>query len=134
MLRETVLAGILALSMTCTSVMAQTEAPPPGAAAPGETMMPPPGAEGAPVVKPMRQHRGGRAIIMSCRSRAMSEGLSGGSRRHAVLACVRAKRPVLASRMVCRHNGHRLGIAWRTGQMHAFVRRCLGHRSVRSVA
>ena len=130
MFRETLVAGILALSMTCTSVMAQTDAPPPGGPpAPGETMMPAP-TEGAPVVKPMRAHRGGRAIIMSCRSRAMSEGLSPGSRRHAVLACVRAKRPRLASRMVCRHSGHRLGIPFRTGQMHAFVRRCLGHHSV----
>jgi hypothetical protein len=130
MFRETLVAGILALSMTCTSVMAQTEAPPPGAPPQGETMMPPPSAEGAPVVKPMRQHRGGRAVIMSCRSRAMAQGLSGGARRHAVLACVRAKRPALASRMVCRHKGHRLGIAFRTGQMHAFVRKCLGRRSV----
>jgi hypothetical protein len=130
MFRETLVAGILALSMTCTSVMAQTEAPPPGAPTQGETMMPPPGAEGAPVVKPMRRHMGNRPLIMSCRSRAMAEGLSGGARRHAVLACVSAKRPRLASRMICRHKGHRLGIAWRTGQMHAFVRKCLGRRSV----
>ena len=131
MFRETLVAGILALSMTCTSVMAQTEAPPPGAPpAQGETMMPGPGTEGAPVVKPMRTHRGGRAIIRACRGRAMAQGLSGGQRHYAVVACVRAKRPHLASRMICRHKGRRLGIPFHTGQMHAFMRKCLGRHSV----
>jgi hypothetical protein len=81
---------------------------------------------GAPPMGSMSRRAANRALIASCRSRAIAHGLIGRERRHSVLACVRAKRPHLAARMVCRQKGRRMGLHYRTEQMHLFVRKCLG--------
>ncbi|MGO8833693.1 MAG: hypothetical protein ACLQE9_12890 [Roseiarcus sp.] len=134
MFKEAFVSGLLALTLACTSVMAQTEAPPapPGAA----EQAPPPGARGesmapsapmgAPPMRAFSRRAANRALIMSCRSRAIAHGLVGHQRRLAVLSCVRAKRPLLAARMVCRQKGKRLGLYPHSARLHAYVRRCLG--------
>jgi hypothetical protein len=129
--------------MACAPALAQSDSapPPPGATEqgppPGADQGPPPGGPnesmapsermGAPpMMGSMSRRAANRALIASCRSRANAHGLVGHERRHAVLACVRAKRPMLAARMVCRQKGHRMGLHFRTEQMHLFVRKCLG--------
>ncbi len=133
MFKQTLVSGLLVLTLACPPVLAQTDqAPPPGAAEQG----PPPGAPnesmapsermGPPPMGWMSRRAANRALIASCRSRAIAHGLMGYQRRHAVLACVRAQRPHLAARMVCRQKGRRIGLHYRTEQMHLFVRKCLG--------
>jgi hypothetical protein len=141
MYRQALLSGLLALTLSCTSVVAQTDAPPPGAPADNSQSGPPAGGPGpgepmagqgdaAPMSSP-RMGMGSRrainkAIIASCRSRASARGLIGHQRRQAVLACVRAKKPHLAARMICRHKGKMAGLHAHSAQLHAYVRRCLG--------
>ena len=129
MFRETLVAGIVALSMSCTSVMAQTEAPPPGAPPQGETMMPGPGAEGAPGRQADAGASGGPAYHQGVPRPRHGGRSRGGERHHAVVACVRAKRRVgFADDLP--PQGTPVRDPFRTGQMHAFVRKCLGRRSV----
>jgi hypothetical protein len=141
MFKEAFVSGLLALTMTCTSVMAQTDEPVPAPPAATE-QGPPPGAPGEPggpgpsmapqapmgmrPMAPMSRRAANRAIIRSCRSAAAAHGLFGQQRQVAVLSCVRAKRPMVAQRMVCRRRGRGLGLYPHTARLHAYVRRCLG--------
>jgi hypothetical protein len=142
MFKQTLVSGLLVLTLACAPALAQSDSvpPPPGnteqGPPPGADQGPPPGGPnesmvpsermGPPPMGGMSRRAANRALIASCRSRASAHGLVGHERRHAVLACVRAQRPHLAARMVCRQKGHRMGLRFRTEQMHMFVRKCLG--------
>jgi hypothetical protein len=134
MFKQIFVSGLLVLTLAGAPVLAQTDSAPPPA---GNTEQgPPPGAPnesmapsermGPPPMGSMSRRAANRALIASCRSRAIAHGLVGRERRHSVLACVRAKRPLLAARMVCRQKGRRIGLHYHTEQMHAFVRKCVG--------
>ena len=137
MYKEAFLSGLLALTLICTSAVAQTEPVPPPAGNTEQGPMPgdpsgsmaPSGPMSRPAMGSPSRRAANRALIASCRSRASAHGLIGRSRRQAVLSCVRAKRPRLAARMICRRKGRLAGLHFRTYEMRAFVRRCLGRRA-----
>ena len=59
---------------------------------------------------------------MACRAQVNAQGIVGPGHRKAVVACIRAKRPGLAKRMICRGKGRHMGL--RGASLHAFVRKC----------
>jgi hypothetical protein len=134
MYKEVLLSGLLALTLTYSSAMAQTEPVPapagnteqgPAPSDPSESMTPS-GPMSSPPTGSMSKRAANRALIASCRSSASAKGLTGRPRRQAVLSCVRAKRPGLAARMVCRRKGKMAGLHAHTDQLRAYVRKCLG--------
>jgi hypothetical protein len=124
MFRQTFMVMFLALMLAGTGALAQTEPEGPPPSSPGESM---PSAQMSPSGSMEKRHAN-HALIASCRSNASAQGLTGHSRREAVLSCVRAQRPGLAIRMVCRHEGKKMGLSHQS--LRAFVKKCkASHRN-----
>ena len=122
MYQKSLVSGVLALTLMCSSAMAQTDAPPPGASNSSTGMAAPPAPQHTGAG---RAHAKNHALISSCRSKAVAEGLTGHAKRHAVLSCVRAQDAQLAAKMVCRRKGKLTGLHSHTAQMRAYVKACL---------
>jgi len=127
MFRQIVMSVFMASVLVCEPSLAQTD-PMPAPAGNAEQGPAPeqPGDAAAPTGAPpraMARRHAARVLIAQCRSEAKHHGLVGRARRHAVLACVRTKRPDVAVRMVCRAQGRRHGISSGPA-MRAYVRKC----------
>jgi hypothetical protein len=123
MFKQTVVSGFMALTLACAPALAQTDsssAPAPGGA-PSESMAPSAPMSASPMGSMSKRHAN-RALIASCRSEAIAHGLKGHERRQSVLSCVRAQRPDLAVRMICRHKGKKMGLNHQS--LRAFVKKC----------
>jgi hypothetical protein len=126
MLKQSIASGIFCVALISMSALAQTEpvAPPANGTEQAPIASPNEAAPaGGPQMNETPRHvSSARMLIQHCRAAADEQNLVGRPHRRAVLACVRAKRPDVAKRMICRHKGKHMGLSG--AALKSFIHKC----------